>query len=457
MFVKYGTCSTALGVIQHNTAPMEYKTRGEANDDDAVDSPCWGSPARCSLADLLNVIDRSIILLETDDYLVLNKPPDLRMDGDYPATVHKLLTYWYPPKSIRNDPNLMDLISKLAKSNDLKDAELRPCHQLDYATSGALLVGRNRSAAGRACQAFRNRSTQKVYLALVHSHVMVTSTATTTTCQTLAGISQQDLYRQIRIFDQQLADRRKAHRKTFKGFQPPSAIFMKWKNFAGRGGKRPRDSDMMHRVEEQISVQDRALMIGMSWGEVKRNDGWRIVFEVASKVYNQSLQDDNEVQNDSEKLLELPSVFRLEENEDENVFYVNTALAQHPTEFAMVIQPNSKQTAESADPQLDFKLAITRCTILKHTELKAAPVTKMKLQPLTGRRHQLRCHMAVVNAPIVGDVTYEGNRPHDLTERMCLHAFQLFIPGVVETEAPDPFVISMGVNGAEVHIQCPGT
>jgi hypothetical protein len=45
-------------------------------------------------------------------------------------------------------------------------------------------------------------------------------------------------------------------------------------------------------------------MIGMSWGEVKRNYGWRIVFEEASKVYNQSLQDDNEVQNDSEKLLE---------------------------------------------------------------------------------------------------------------------------------------------------------
>ena len=430
---------------------MENKTRGKATDDDAVDSPCWGSPARCSLADLLNVIDRSIILWETDDYLVLNKPPDLRMDGDYPATVHKLLTYWYPPKSIRNEPNLMDLISKLAKSNDLKDAELRPCHQLDYATSGVLLVGRNRNAAGRACQAFRNRSTQKAYLALVHSHVMVTTS--TTMCPTLANISQQDLYHQIRIFDQQLADRRKARRKTFKGFQPPSAIFMKWKNFSGKGGKRPRDSDMMHRVDEQLSVHDRALMIGMSWGEVKSNHGWRIVFEDASKVYNQSLQDDNDVQNDSEKLLELPSVFRLEEDGDENVFYVNAALAQHPTDFAMVIQQNSEENAESPDPQLDFKLAITRCTILKHTKLKTAPVTKMKLQPLTGRRHQLRCHMAMVDAPIVGDVTYEADCPHDLAERMCLHAFQLLIPGVVDTEAPDPFDISRGANSSEVHIQ----
>ena len=431
----------------------------------AIDSPCWGLPTQCSLTDLLNVFghDRSIVLLETDDYLVLNKPPDLRMDGDYPATVHKLLTYWYPPKSIQHDPNRMELISKLTKSNDLKDAELRPCHQLDYATSGALLVGRNRKAAGKACEAFRNRSTQKVYLALVHSHVgLLTTTTTTTTttalkhCPCYETLTLKDLYHQIRIFDQQLADRRKAHRTTFKGYQPPYAIFTKWKSFVGRcGGKRPRDSDMMHRVEEQIAVEDRVLMSGMTWNDVKKNDGWRIVFEEASKVYNQSLQDDNEVQNDSEKLLELPSVFRLEEDGDANVFYVNASLAQHPTDFAMVIQQNAQQTTSPTDPhiQLDFKLAITRCTVLQHATLNSAPVTKMKLQPLTGRRHQLRCHMVVVNAPIVGDVTYEGNHNDcpsrcDLAERMCLHAFQLVIPGIVDTEAPDPFVISKKDNGA---------
>jgi hypothetical protein len=38
-----------------------------------------------------------IILYETNDYIVINKPPDLRKDGNYPATVHKLLTFWYPP------------------------------------------------------------------------------------------------------------------------------------------------------------------------------------------------------------------------------------------------------------------------------------------------------------------------------------------------------------------------
>jgi 23S rRNA-/tRNA-specific pseudouridylate synthase len=421
------------------------KIRGKATEESAVDSPCWGSPTCCALSDLLKVIDRSVILHETNDYLVLNKPPDLRMDGDYPATVHKLLTYWYPPKSIANDPDLIRRISTISKSNDLKDTQLRPCHQLDYATSGALLVARSRNAAGRACEAFRDRTTKKVYLALVHSHVNVE-------CKTLS-LSQQDLYHQIRVFDQQLADRRKAHRKTFKGFQPPSSIFMKWKNFAGKGGKRPRDSDMMQRVDDAIPLQERCLMVQMSWGDVKKNDNWKLLFEEASKVYNEFLQNEEEfVVEDDKTLLELPAVFRLQEDANPNTFYVNASLAQHPTDFAMAIHPGAQDKAGTPDPLLDFKLAITRCTVLHHTKYKTARVTKMQLEPLTGRRHQLRCHMVIVNAPILGDVTYEGELQQDLVERMCLHAFQLKIAGIIDAEAPDPFVLNKDGNDVEVKI-----
>ena len=434
-------------------APNKIRGKATATDDAAViDNPCWGSPTCCSLSDLLTLIDRSVILLETEDYLVLNKPPDLRMDGDYPATVHKLLTYWYPPKSIENDPNLMDLISKLKKSNDLKDAQLRPCHQLDYATSGALLVGRNRNAAGRACEAFRERTTYKVYLAVVHSHVDMLQD-----CKTLSHLTQKDIYHQIRLFDQQSADRRKAHRKTFKGFQPPSSIFMKWKSFRGKAGKRQRDSDMMQQIEDKISEQDRDVMGSMSWGELKKqNEGWKGVFEEAAKVYNESLQEEDGIVkvDDSKKLLDLPAVFRLEEDGDPNIFYVNASLAQQLTEFAMIIHPDARkeQEKEALDPQLDFKLAITRCTILQHAKLKGSNVTKMKLQPLTGRRHQLRCHMVVVGAPIVGDITYEADHHPDLAERMCLHAFQLKIDGVIDTEAPDPFVLKEHDNVVDVRI-----
>ena len=64
------------------------------------------------------------------------------------------------------------------------------------------------------------------------------------------------------------------------------------------------------------------------------------------------------------------------------------------------------------------------------------------LLPKTGRRHQLRVHMAHVGHPIVGDYTYcgDGDAP-----RMMLHAWSLTLPlplkwgGVRTFVAPDPF------------------
>jgi 23S rRNA-/tRNA-specific pseudouridylate synthase len=96
------------------------------------------------------------------------------------------------------------------------------------------------------------------------------------------------------------------------------------------------------------------------------------------------------------------------------------------------------------------------------------PVAKVLLQPWTGRRHQLRVHLAqVAGFPILGDVTYgdditikgrddsqseivggsecpaEGTRM--ACRRMCLHAKQLSIlltEGNLKTfEAPDPFTV----------------
>lgn len=47
----------------------------------------------------------------------------------------------------------------------------------------------------------------------------------------------------------------------------------------------------------------------------------------------------------------------------------------------------------------------------------------LRLEPLTGRTHQLRVHLASQNHPIVGDGLYKGEE----TERMMLHAFSLEI------------------------------
>ena len=81
----------------------------------------------------------------SQEYWVLNKPYDLQIDGDRPCTLQKLIERWKG-----------------------KQETIYFCHQLDYATSGCILVARNQTAARRARVLFDRRKVQKVYLAWVH-------------------------------------------------------------------------------------------------------------------------------------------------------------------------------------------------------------------------------------------------------------------------------------------------
>lgn len=60
------------------------------------------------------------------------------------------------------------------------------------------------------------------------------------------------------------------------------------------------------------------------------------------------------------------------------------------------------------------------------------PVTKVLLRPLTGRRHQLRLHLAHNGFPILGDVTY-GDESDD-SQRMMLHAWKLWLMAPPEAQ-----------------------
>jgi hypothetical protein len=85
------------------------------------DIPCWGSSSQCSLKDLSEiggVKHETNIHFESNDFLALNKPADVdvdvRMDREYPCSVHKLLTYWYPP------PSLVKEVQQLQKEQQLE-------------------------------------------------------------------------------------------------------------------------------------------------------------------------------------------------------------------------------------------------------------------------------------------------------------------------------------------------
>jgi tRNA pseudouridine32 synthase/23S rRNA pseudouridine746 synthase len=56
----------------------------------------------------------------------------------------------------------------------------------------------------------------------------------------------------------------------------------------------------------------------------------------------------------------------------------------------------------------------------------ATQTTRMELEPITGRSHQLRVHLAATGHPIVGD-TFYAPPPHD-APRLLLHACELRLP-----------------------------
>jgi len=90
---------------------------------------------------------RSILLHEDDEVFVFDKPPGLATQGGSGVT--------------RHIDGMLDAL------RDQKGQKPRLVHRLDRDTSGVLVVARTRLAAQKLAQAFRSRSTRKVYWALV--------------------------------------------------------------------------------------------------------------------------------------------------------------------------------------------------------------------------------------------------------------------------------------------------
>lgn len=65
------------------------------------------------------------------------------------------------------------------------------------------------------------------------------------------------------------------------------------------------------------------------------------------------------------------------------------------------------------------KPSLTRFKVLSHDA--NADTCRVELEPVTGRTHQLRVHMAAIGHPILGDVLYSGAA----ADRLMLHACML--------------------------------
>ena len=335
------------------------------------DNPSWGSRDACSLKDL-NLSKDDAILYQDEQYVVLNKPPDLRMDGPHQATVEKLLQQWY-------------------------SEQLRPVHQLDYATSGVLLVARSKAAANHARIEFEERRVKKSYLAVVHGRVEPSADLPTWT--------EDEVDRKLVQLEEH---HRKKQRKNVVGSLPGHAFFQKFQQGASRAPSNvPKEEweKLWKSLEGQVEDEWRT----RSWAEIKQQK-WTGPFEQASQAYNQLLLDQF-----------VEPTFTPHFRTDESI-YISVPLAPTPDDFAMRIPPShANDRVPVGDESLDYRPCLTRCHVLE----TGASTTHVELEPRTGRRHQLRVHMAWAGHAIVGDATYSRSDPERVATRMCLHAHKL--------------------------------
>lgn len=90
------------------------------------------------------------------------------------------------------------------------------------------------------------------------------------------------------------------------------------------------------------------------------------------------------------------------------------------------------------------KNALTHYKILAHESCEGQMVTRVALQPITGRSHQLRVHMVHCGHVIIGDPIYAEEEALDIAPRLNLHAQQLRLKHPVlgawmDWESPSPF------------------
>lgn len=68
------------------------------------------------------------------------------------------------------------------------------------------------------------------------------------------------------------------------------------------------------------------------------------------------------------------------------------------------------------------KDAVTKYQVVKTFEINGTKVSLVRVEPQTGRTHQIRVHMASIGCPIVGDALYGSKKQAIQISRQFLHA-----------------------------------
>ena len=99
----------------------------------------------------------------------------------------------------------------------------------------------------------------------------------------------------------------------------------------------------------------------------------------------------------------------------------NSDAARALPEQGQIDRPIARDHSTPTRFKVDFRGQSAQTDWLKLSPSADGGYLEIKLQPLTGRTHQLRVHLASLDCPIIGDKLYGG----PTASRLALHSYQL--------------------------------
>jgi len=375
------------------------------------------------------------VLDQTEEYVIIDKPWDVRMYGDFQITIEKLLFSYLGSTSLN----------------------LKWVHRLDFATSGVLCVGLNRKFASRACDAFQNRHTEKVYLAVLQGHVDISS---------IQILSERPCQLDL--------NKKRKHEATGNQEVTVAPHSSTWQDRALELSlstymdalKRAVDDisafspDLQHRIKamSECNADDfrRNSKLRKQLRQTLKHSGVYIESVLPSKrsafeelpprPVHEKVASSADVRPLPENYCRDSHVFRLvtdsDGKADPSTVYITAPIEGVHGDFRMRISPSEgdgNDIDDICDNHADedclgprknrhrSRVCETRMQVLCYGTYQGHPVTKVRLTPITGRRHQLRLHCVALGHPIVGDGTYNDTEMCNHAERMMLHAQSLRI------------------------------
>lgn len=134
-------------------------------------------------------------------------------------------------------------------------------------------------------------------------------------------------------------------------------------------------------------------------------------------------------------------------NNKENIFEINMPIGDDAKNMGHIIITKYDENYNKNENCINNQNAKTLVNILEYGSYNGKPCTKLLLQPITGKRHQLRIHLKYIKHPVIGDLVYGVNDCNSYRTMLHSYRYKLDLKNEhIDACAPDPFITSNDKN-----------